>query len=90
MQWATFGVLIGVAVVVTLVVLAVDRRAGPLRTLLTLAVTFGGAWLATILARLIWQLEIAGVYVIPAALGALVVGLLFHALARRSERRKVE
>jgi len=75
---ATIGVLIGIAVVVSLIVLLIDRRAGPIRTLLTLAAAFAGAWAVNHFAFLLQQLVFAHVLIVPAVLGALVFAFLFR------------
>ena len=75
---ATIGVLIGIAVVVSLVVLVIDRRSGPFRTILTLAAAFGGAWAMNYFAFLLQHLTFWGVHLVPAALGALVAAFLFR------------
>ena len=75
---AMIGVLIGIAVVVSLVVLLIDRDAGPVRTVLTLAVAFAGAWMMNRFAFLLQELVFAHVLIVPAVLGALVLAFLFR------------
>jgi len=79
---AMIGVLIGIAVVVSLVVLLIDRHAGPIRTILTLAAAFGGAWAMNHFAFWLEKLVLANVLVVPAILGALVAAFLFRHLTR--------
>lgn len=75
---AMLGVLIGIAVVVSLLVLLIDRSAGPLRTVLTILVAFGGAWAMNHFAFVLQQFVIGGVLIVPAILGALVFAFLFR------------
>ena len=78
---ATLLLLIVIAVVASLGVLLIDRRAGPFRTVLTIAVAFGGAWATSHFAAWLAQLTVAGVVLIPAILGALVAAFLFRYLS---------
>lgn len=83
MGWAMLGILAAIAVVVGAVVILIDRKAGPIRAFLTVLAAFGGAWALNWLTRLLSHLDIAGVYLVPAVVGALAAGLLFRSISER-------
>jgi hypothetical protein len=84
-HWAMFGVLLTIAVLVSLIVFLFDRQSGPIRIFLTMLAALGGAWAANYFGQ--WW-SAAGVLIVPAVIGALAAGLLFRSVTHRMGRKR--